>query len=195
MASLSSIPQMFARLSEREKRLVLVTGTVGVIFVGFLVVTAINSALDSRQKRVTMRKDEIAQLEVLRERYHDAQEAEKKSSAQLRANSQSLFTLVQKASTEVGLPVPDLQERRTPVKDAADLQEVSVDVNMKEISVDKLTTLLEKIEGKRSDGIVKVTKLKVKTRFDNPEMLEANLTVSTWRSSSSAPAPTEGAKP
>jgi Type II secretion system (T2SS), protein M len=195
MANLSSIPQMFARLSEREKRLVLITGTVAVVFISFILVSAVNSALDKRQKRVTMRKDEIAQLEVLRDRYRDAQEAEKKSSAQLRANNQSLFTLVQKASTEVGLLVPDLQERRTPVKDSADLQEVSVDVNMKEISVDKLTTLLEKIEGKRSDGIVKVTKLKVKTRFDNPEMLEANLTVSTWRSSSSAPAPTEGAKP
>lgn len=194
MANLSSIPQMFARLSEREKRLVLITGTVAVVFISFILVSAVNSALDKRQKRVTMRKDEIAQLEVLRDRYRDAQEAEKKSSAQLRANSQSLFTLVQKASTEVGLPVPDLQERRTPVKDSADLQEVSVDVNMKEISVDKLTTLLEKIEGKRSDGIVKVTKLKVKTRFDNPEMLEANLTVSTWRSSAAAP-PAEGAKP
>ena len=194
MANLSSIPQMFARLSEREKRLVLITGTVAVVFISFILVSAVNSALDKRQKRVTMRKDEIAQLEVLRDRYRDAQEAEKKSSAQLRANSQSLFTRVQKASTEVGLPVPDLQERRTPVKDSADLQEVSVDVNMKEISVDKLTTLLEKIEGKRSDGIVKVTKLKVKTRFDNPEMLEANLTVSTWRSSAAAP-PAEGTKP
>ena len=193
MASFSNLSQMFARLTEREKRLVLITGTVGAIFVCFLGVTAINSALDKRQKRVTMRKDEIAQLDVLRERYHDAQEAEKKSSAQLHSNTQSLFTLVQKASTEVGLPVPDLQERRTPVKDAPDLVEVSVDVNMKEISVDKLTTLLEKIEGKRSDGIVKVTKLRVKTRFDNPEMLEATLTVSTWRSSSSTPA--EGAKP
>lgn len=194
MASLSNLPQMFARLSEREKRLVLITGTVAVVFISFLLVGAVNSALDKRQKRVTMRKDEIAQLEVLRERYKDAQEAEKKSSAQLRSNTQSLFTLVQKASTEVGLPVPDLQERRTPVKDSAELQEVSVDVNMKEISVDKLTTLLEKIEGKRSDGIVKVTKLKVKTRFDNPEMLEANLTVSTWRSSAAAP-PAEGTKP
>lgn len=194
MANLSSIPQMFARLSEREKRLVLITSTVAVVFISFILVSAVNSALDKRQKRVTMRKDEIAQLEVLRDRYRDAQEAEKKSSAQLRANNQSLFTLVQKASTEVGLPVPDLQERRTPVKDSADLQEVSVDVNMKEISVDKLTTLLEKIEGKRSDGIVKVTKLKVKTRFDNPEMLEANLTVSTWRSSAAAP-PAEGTKP
>lgn len=193
MASFSGIPQAFGRLSEREKRLVVVTSVVAVVFVCALAITAVNSAIESRTKRVTMRKDEIAQLEVLRGRYHDAEEADKKSAAQIRANSQSLFTLVQKASSEVGLPVPDLQERRTPVKDAADVQEVSVDINLKEISVDKLTTLLEKIEGKRNDGVVKVTKLKVKTRFDNPEMLEANLTVSTWRSSS-APA-AEGAKP
>ena len=195
MASFSTIPQAFARLSEREKRLVLITGTVAVVFVCFIGVTAINAALNSRQKRVTMRRDEIAQLDVLRDRYHDAEEAEGKSSAQIKTNSQSLFTLVQKASTEVGLPVPDLQERRTPVKDSADVQEVSVDVNLKEISVDKLTTLLEKIEGKRGDGVVKVTKLKVKTRFDNPEMLETNLTVSTWRSSSTAASGAEGAKP
>ncbi|MCC7111429.1 MAG: type II secretion system protein M, partial [Deltaproteobacteria bacterium] len=97
MANLSSIPQMFARLSEREKRLVLITSTVAVVFISFILVSAVNSALDKRQKRVTMRKDEIAQLEVLRDRYRDAQEAEKKSSAQLRANNQSLFTLVQKA--------------------------------------------------------------------------------------------------
>ncbi len=194
MASISGIPQAFGRLSEREKRLVLVTGVVAVVFVCAIGITAINSAIDVRTKRVTMRKDEIAQLDVLRDRYHDAEEAEKKSAAQIKSNNQSLFTLVQKASTEVGLPVPDLQERRTPVKDAADVQEVSVDVNLKEISVDKLTTLLEKIEGKHSDGVVKVTKLKVKTRFDNPEMLEANLTVSTWRSSS-APAAAEGVKP
>ncbi|MBI1947585.1 MAG: type II secretion system protein M [Deltaproteobacteria bacterium] len=193
MASFSGIPQAFARLSEREKRLVLVTGVVAVVFVCAIGITAVNSAIAGRTKRVTMRKDEIAQLDVLRDRYHDAEEAEKKSAAQIKSNNQSLFTLVQKASTEVGLPVPDLQERRTPVKDAADIQEVSVDVNLKEISVDKLTTLLEKIEGKRSDGVVKVTKLKVKTRFDNPELLEVNLTVSTWRSSSASGG--DGAKP
>lgn len=194
MASFTNLPQVFARLSEREKRLVIITSVVAIVFLGFLGVTALNAAVESRGKRVAMRQDELAQLDVLRERYRDAEENEKKSAAQIRSNSQSLFTVVQKAATEVGLPVPDLQERRTPVKDSADVQEVSVDVNVKEISVDKLTTLLEKIEGKRSDGVVKVTKLKVKTRFDNPEMLEVSLTVSTWRSSGAAPA-TEGAKP
>ncbi len=194
MASLTNLPQLFARLSEREKRLVLITSVVAVVLIGFLGVTAVNAAVESRGKRVAMRQDELAQLDVLRDRYRDAEDAEKKSAGQIRSNTQSLFSVVQKAATEVGLPVPDLQERRTPVKDSTDIQEVSVDVNVKEISVDKLTTLLEKIEGKRSDGVVKVTKLKVKTRFDNPELLEVSLTVSTWRSSSSAPA-TDGAKP
>ncbi len=194
MASFTNLPQVFARLSEREKRLVLITSVVAVVLLGFLGVTAVNAAVERRGKRVAMRQDELAQLDVLRDRYRDAEEAEKKSAAQIRSNSQSLFSVVQKAATEVGLPVPDLQERRTPVKDSTDVQEVSVDVNVKEISVDKLTTLLEKIEGKRSDGVVKVTKLKVKTRFDNADMLEASLTVSTWRSSSAAP-PADGAKP
>ncbi|MCC7073141.1 MAG: type II secretion system protein M [Deltaproteobacteria bacterium] len=194
MASFTNLPQVFARLSEREKRLVLITSVVAVVLLGFLGVTAVNAAVERRGKRVAMRQDELAQLDVLRDRYRDAEEAEKKSAAQIRSNSQSLFSVVQKAATEVGLPVPDLQERRTPAKDSTDVQEVSVDVNVKEISVDKLTTLLEKIEGKRSDGVVKVTKLKVKTRFDNADMLEASLTVSTWRSSSAAP-PADGAKP
>jgi hypothetical protein len=90
----------------------------------------------------------------------------------------------------VGLPLSDLNERRIPVKDS-DLTEITVDVTLKDISVDKLVTLLENIEGKTTGGVVKVTKLKVKTRLEAPDMLEATLTVSTWR----APTGSEGAKP
>jgi hypothetical protein len=96
---------------------------------------------------------------------------------------------MQKAASEVGLSLSDLNERRLPVKDS-DLTEVTVEVNLKEISIDKLVTLLEKIEGKTSAGVVKVTKLKTKTRLDAPDMLEVNLTVSTWRAAAG-----DGAKP
>jgi hypothetical protein len=50
---------------------------------------------------------------------------------------------------------------------------------------------LENIEGKTAGGVVKVTKLKARTRLEAPDMLEVNLTVSTWR----APTSGEGAKP
>jgi type II secretory pathway component PulM len=188
--------QAFARLSEREKRLVLITSAVAIVIVVFLGVTLLDSALDKRQKRVAQRRDEIKQLDDLRGKYEDAVQAEKKSAARIRNNTSSLFSLMQKAASDVGLTLTDLNETRVPVKDNPDLSEVSVVLNLKEISVDKLTTLLEKIEGPRNDGVVKVTKMKVKTRFDNPEMLEANLTVATWRSSSaSSAAPTPEATP
>jgi hypothetical protein len=125
-----------------------------------------------------------AQIETLRTAYDAAAAREKAADARIQsASTTSLFTLLQKSAGELGLALSDLNERRLPVKDS-ELTEVTVDVNLKEISVDKLVTLLEKIEGRSSDGVVKVSKLKVKTRFDNPEMLEASLTVSTWKAPS-----------
>ena len=42
MASISGIPQAFGRLSEREKRLVLITGVAAVVFVCAIGITATN---------------------------------------------------------------------------------------------------------------------------------------------------------
>ena len=187
--------QAFARLSEREKRLVMVTTSVALVLIVLAGTTLVGSALEKRQKRVTMRRDEIVQLDGLREQYQDAVQSEERSKRRITSNTASLFSLLQKSAGEVGLSLNDLNERRNPVKDNPDITEVTVDVNLKEITVDKLDTLLEKIEGRRPDGVIKVTKMKVKTRFDNPELLEASMTVSTWRSSSTAPPPAEGATP
>jgi type II secretory pathway component PulM len=177
----------FNRLSEREKRLVMLTAAAAFVFVVLGGSFLVSSLLDKRAKRVAMRRDEISQLDALRDQYQEAVAAEAKSKSRITTNSASLFSLMQKSASDVGLSLNDLNERRSPVKDAPDVTEVTVDVNLKEITVDKLDTLLEKIEGKRNDGVIKVTKLKVKTRFDNAEMLEANMTVSTWKSASSTP--------
>lgn len=185
------------RMSERERRLVMVTVAVAVALALLGGITLVSSSLDKRQKQVAMRREEIAQLDTLREKYMEAVSAETRSQQRIKSNTASLFSLMQKSAGEVGLALTDLNERRAPVKEAPELYEMTVDVNLKEISVDKLNTLLEKIEGRRNDGIVKVTKLKVKTRFDAPDMLETTMTVSTWKSSTTgAPsAPAEGTQP
>ena len=196
LMSLSSrIGTALGRMSERERRLVMLTVAVATTLLLIGGITLVSAALDKRQKLVATRREEIAQLDTLREKYQEAVAAETRSQQRIKSNTSSLFSLMQKSAGEVGLSLTDLNERRLPVKDAADLNEVTVDVTLKEISVDKLDTLLEKIEGKRSDGIVKVTKLKVKTRFDNPEMLETTMTVSTWKSTGATPAGGSGASP
>ena len=159
----------------------MLTAAVAVVFVIIGVGWLISSSISNREKRIASRKQEITQLETLRGEYEGATARQKAAQARItQSASTSLFTLMQKAAADVGLQLTDLNERRLPVKDT-DLSEVTVDVTLKEISIDKLVTLLEKIEGRTTGGVVKVTKLKVKTLVANPEMLEVGLTVSTWR--------------
>ena len=187
LSSLSArISTVVGRMNERERRLAMITVGVALVLVLLGGITLGGGSLAKRQRLVATRRGEIAQLDALRGKYQEAVMAETRSQQRIKSNTATLFSLMQKSAGEVGLPLTDLNERRTPVKDAAELNEVSVDVTLKEISVDKLATLLEKVEGKRNDGVVKVMKLKVKTRFDNPELLETSMTVSTWKSTGAA---------
>jgi chromosome segregation ATPase len=169
---------------------------VAVVFVVLGVGLAVSSSLTSREKRITQLKHDVGELDALRARYEEAVAAEKRNSQRIKTNSTSLFSLIQKSASELGFALSDLNERRLPVKDNAELSEISVDVNIKEISVDKLTSLLEKLEGKRSDGVVKVSKLRVKTKFgDQADMLEVAMTVTTWRGNMAGTPEPAGATP
>jgi type II secretory pathway component PulM len=183
----SRLATSFSRLSERERRLVLVTGVVAILlFVGGGSWAA-SGALDAKRKRVVAKQEQLDQILALRDRYQEAEQQEKRAASRVKSNTTSLFSLLQKTAGELGLQLNDLNERKVPVKDT-DLVEVSVDVNLKEVSIDKLNSFLEKIEGKRRDDVVKVQKLKVKTRFDAPDMLEVSMTVATWKPASGTPA-------
>jgi len=179
--SQSALSGALAKMTDRERRLVYLTAVVAIVLAIVGVGWLISGAIDKRERNIKIRKEEIAQLETLRGEYEAATTRQKAAEARIKQSAAtSLFTLMQKAAAEVGLPLSDLNERRLPVKDS-DLSEVTVDVTLKDLSMDKLVALLEKIEGRTTGGVVKVSKLKVKTRFDNPELLEATLTVSTWR--------------
>jgi type II secretory pathway component PulM len=189
----SALGRALQKMTDRERRLVVIMIVAVALFAFAAIAMGVSSFIASREKRIRMHKDEIAQIETLRVAYDAATARDKAAEARIKtASATSLFSLLQKSAGEVGLSLQDLNERRLPVKDS-DLTEVTVDVNLKEISIDKLVTLLEKIEGRSTDGVVKVTKLKVKTKFDNPEMLEAALTVSTWKAPTGAGG--EGGRP
>jgi len=176
----SRLVSSFQRLSERERRLVALTSVVAIVFFVGGGSWAASNARDAKERRVKAKQEQLDQILALRERYQEAEANEKRASARVKSNTTSLFSLLQKAAGELGLQLNDLNERKVPVKDT-ELVEVSVDVNLKEVSIDKLNAFLEKIEGKRRDGVVKVQKLKVKTRFDQPDMLEVSMTVATWK--------------
>jgi hypothetical protein len=185
MSTTKAIEQLqtsFSRLSDRERILVMLTAAVAVVFIIVGIAWWANSAIDGRKKSVVIKKDKLEQILALEGQYKEAANREAKATQKLERNSVSLFSLLQKTAGELNLKLNDLNERKTPVRDS-EIEEVSVEVNLKQLSVDKLNQFLEKIEGKSKDGLVKILKLKVKTRFDNPQLLDVNMTVATWKKS------------
>lgn len=181
-SAFTQLQESFSRLNERERVLVSITAAVAVVFIIVGLGWWGNSAIDSRRKSVVLKKEKLAQILALEDKYKEAAALEKKATQKLERNSVSLFSLLQKTAGELNLKLNDLNERKTPVRDT-EIEAVSVEVNLKQLSVDKLNQFIEKIEGRSKDGLVKIVKLKVKTRFDNPELLDVNMTVSTWKKS------------
>jgi hypothetical protein len=170
------------RMSDRERKLVFLTAAVAIVLFGGLLVTLTQSALESKAKRVQTKQEQLASIQALEERYKEAEADEKRALQRLQTNTTSLFSHLQKTAGTLGLTLSDLAERQLPVKDTG-VTEVTVDVNLKSLSVDKLTQFLEQIEGADKGGLIKVTKLKVKTRHDTEDLLDVTVTVATWKKS------------
>lgn len=176
----SALSQALERMTDRERTLVLVTGVVAIFVIGGGILFFTQSALDSKAKNVELKREQLAQIQALEDRYREAEAEEKRALQRLASNTTSLFSQLQKVAGKLGLTLNDLNERQLPVKDTG-VTEVSVEVNLKSVSVDKLTQFLEEVEGPDKNGLVKVTKLKVKTRHDNEELLDVTVTVATWK--------------
>ncbi len=178
-----TLATQFAGLSNREQRLVLVTVVTSILFVfvgGFLFM---QSSLDKKEKQINAQREQLQQILALESEFLDAKKKQRAQANKLEGKNISLFSLLQASASELGLSLKDLNEKKSPVKDT-ELVQVSVEVNLKEVSIDKLTSFLKSVESKEGKDLVKVTRLKTKTRFDNDQLLDVRMTVSTWRKSS-----------
>lgn len=175
----------FGRLSGRERMLIGVTVLVGVVFAFVGGTLFVQRRLDRAQKRLVERRADLRDIEGLESLFKNAQRERSSQKRSVERNNIQLFSFLPKVAAELGLTLNDLVERKTPLKDSG-IDEISVDVNLRQMSIDKLDAFLEKVEGAGSGGLVKVLKIKVKTRFDNAELLDVTMKVATYKASSSS---------
>jgi len=60
-------------------------------------------------------------------------------------------------------------------------REMSVEVNLGKVSLDKLVKLITDIE--HSPGVVRVRRLRMRKAYENKDLLDVSLSVSAWQGS------------
>ncbi|MBI5497802.1 MAG: type II secretion system protein M [Deltaproteobacteria bacterium] len=178
--SMQSAAGAFSRLTSREQVLVVFLAVVLLLFAVGGIYLLVGNRLAREERRLQERRDQLQMIEGLEGRYRQAEAEQNQQRQKLQRNPVQLFSLLNKTAHDLGMGLDNLNERTTPIKEAG-INEISVDVTLKGLSITKLNKFLEKLEGPPNTGLVKVTKLKAKTAFADPELLDVSMTVATYR--------------
>ncbi|MCA9507326.1 MAG: type II secretion system protein M [Myxococcales bacterium] len=170
----------FETLSAREKKLLALLFSAFIVLLIFLTLYIATSKISDKKANLVKNQSQLAQIIALEGEYRSAKEKNESMVESIRSNDISLLSMIPKVASRLGLTVKELTEQRRPLG-KTDNVEVSVKVNLTKLSMDKVSALIEQIEDE-NQGIVKVTRLKINTRFDEPDLLDVQMTVSTWKS-------------
>lgn len=184
----------FSRLTSREQVLVVVLGVALVLATVGGISLLVGNRLKKADQRLAERREQLQVIEALEGRYRQAEQEQLAQRQRLQRNTVSLFSLLNKSARELGMELDNLNERNTPIKEAG-ITEVSVDLSLKGLSITKLNKLLEKLEGPPNTGLVKITKLKARTSFSDPELLDVSMTVCTYKLAAGAEGAEAGGAP
>jgi len=175
-----STVQWYDALSERERRLLTIFSIVVVSLVIVLTIYLGVAKLNARRAELVKSKQQLTQILELEDDFKKAKEKAEKARLTVMKNDVSLFAFIQAATSKLGLVVKDLNEQKRPLP-KSDIIEISVRLNLSKLSIDKVMALIEAIETSEMGKLIKVTKLKINKRFDEPDLLDLQMTVSTWK--------------
>ena len=173
----ASLEAFLARLSDRERVMVLSATAAVVLFVIFLVTTGVSRSIGNREARIGSKTEMFAQIGKLTRGYRQAQAERQSLEARLKGPPVQLMSFVSQTGAQSGVEVNDLRPGTPTTADG--LTEESVEVNLARIDLPRLARLLDALE--RSPGVVKVRKVGVATRNDDPALVDVTLQVSTWQ--------------
>jgi general secretion pathway protein M len=173
----ASAEAFFARLSPRERVMVSAAIAAVVVFILFLVITGVSRSLGARERRIEAKTQMLSQVGRLTASYRQVQAERQSMETRLKGPPVQLMSFVSQTGAQMGVEVNDLRPG-TP-STAEGLTEDSVEVNLARIDLVKLARLLDALE--RGPGVVKVRRLRLATRTDDPTLVDVTLQVATWQ--------------
>lgn len=168
----------FSRLSQRERVMVSMAGAAVVAFVIMLIATGISRSTNERQRRIEEKTRVLSQVGQLAEGYRRAQAERKALEGRLRGTNVPVMTHVSQTGQALGVEVGDMRPSGAP-EEADGIVTESVEVSLPRIDPGKLGRFLQALEA--GQGVVKVRRVRLATRSDDPKVVDATVLVSNYQ--------------
>ncbi|HYG67824.1 MAG TPA: type II secretion system protein GspM [Anaeromyxobacteraceae bacterium] len=166
------------KLSPRERVMVATAAAAVVVFTVYVVSLQISRGIAQRELRVEAKTKVVSQIGKLAEGYRRQQAERKAIEAKLKGPPLQLMSFISQTGATIGVEVNDLRPTGAPTESAGVVEE-SVEVNLARIEPGRLGRLLQALE--RGPGVVRVRRIRLTTRNDDPALVDATIVVSTYQ--------------
>lgn len=164
-------------LSQRERRLLGLMAAALAIFVVFLGFNGLRKSMNAHEASLEHKRMSMERVMALANTYREAEAARGRIEARIKGNPVRLFSYLEDIAKKRDITLGDMQDRGSDSLGEG-ISRSTVEVSFAKIDLRSLTAFLNDIE--KSQQLVKVEKLRVRGRTDDPNLLDAQVTVSTY---------------
>jgi general secretion pathway protein M len=176
----ADVEAWFSGLAPRERTLVSLAALAVAVFVVFLAFARVQRGIATREANIDRKTQVLAQVGKLAQGYRQAQAERTQLEAKLKGPPLQLMSFVSQTGQRLGIEVNDLRPGTPAAAGASDkLVEETVEVNLARLDLAHLSDLLQSLE--RGPGVVKVRRLAMRTRSDDPAAVDVTIVIATYQ--------------
>jgi len=168
-------------LSQRDQRVLIAAGAFFALMILYLGVDSVLQGYDKLEGKIVKKRVEVEKITRLREQYmvaHKQLTDIKKKLDQMEKGFSVLSFIEDLANKEnIRENIGSMKPKKIPLND--DYDESIVELKMDNVSLSELIDFIYKIEN--SGHLLKVKRLRIKTRYDNRDLLNVTLQVTTYK--------------
>ncbi len=181
-ALLADAQAWLAAASPREKRLLALAAGGLLLFVVLIGYASFSSSIRKAQAALDEKRLDFDKISRLSAGYGAQEQERQMLEARLRQSPPALMSFVDTTAKNAGVDVGGMSDRGVVAGgQGGKPKEMSVEVNLGKVPLDKLVKLLSDIE--HSPGVVRVRRLRLRKSFENKDVLDVSLSVSAWQGS------------
>ncbi len=176
----SDLEAWFGRLSQRERALVSLAAAAVALFVVLMSGSRLQRGMSAREARIGAKTQVLSRVSKLAQGYRAQQAERAQLEAKLKGPPLQLMSYVAQTGQRLGIEVNDLRPgtAATPAAAGDKVTEDTVEVSLAKLELTRLAALLQELE--RGPGVVKVRRLSLRTRSDDPSAVDVTILVATY---------------
>lgn len=173
---LDRLSGVWSGFTDRERKLVSLLGVAMVLTFVALGITSFRKSLETRRAMIAQKETIIQEVAKLSATYRQAETLRNQIENRLRGTPVRLFSYLEETAKKQNIEIGDMRDRGNDSSDG--VVRSTVELSFAAIELKPLLRFVNEIE--KSPRVVKVEKIRIRHRNDDPERLDVNLTISTY---------------